>query len=280
MTGITADPGRPAPIARETQGGLDLLHRAPPSRHPLRPFARLPARGPRRRSAVSFPPGGPEPPADPVDDEIAKCVERIQAGVDVDENFEWLYARFYPRLFAYFRRQPLAPERCEELAQDALFNAFHGIASFEHRSSFTTWLWGIVHHVLINEGRRQGTAKRKGIEVPLEESLPPDREDGGRGGVVLKAEGPSPYEELEKKEQLATLHEALASLSPKMRRCAALRYVHGLKYREIAVVMRLKLDTVKAHLGHTKRVLKERLGPRADAFIRHGSDLESREEEP
>ena len=36
---------------------------------------------------------------------------------------------------------------------------------------------------------------------------------------------------------------------------------------------------MKAHLGQAKQILRQRLGPRADAYIRRGEDLESREEE-
>ncbi|MBW8875868.1 MAG: sigma-70 family RNA polymerase sigma factor [Acidobacteria bacterium] len=213
---------------------------------------------------MTFQPREPEPAAD---DPVAAWVAQIQAGVDVERNFERLYERFHPRLFAFFRRHGLAPERCEELAQDALFNAFDKIASFEHRSRFSTWLWGIAGHLYVNEQRRMGAAKRDGVELPLEESQPADTERRRPGGVVLKAAGPSPYEEVEKKEQLATLREALISLPPKMQRCAILRFHQGLKYREIAEVMRLSLDTVKAHLGQARQVLQQRLGPQAGTFF-------------
>jgi DNA-directed RNA polymerase specialized sigma24 family protein len=45
-----------------------------------------------------------------------------------------------------------------------------------------------------------------------------------------------------------------------MRRCLALRVEQDLKYREIASVMRLSIDTVKAHLFQARQRLKETLG--------------------
>lgn len=256
--------------AGEIGTGLDSPHRAPKLRaHPL-PFPCQPAGRPLRSSPVNLQP--PEP-SEAADDPVAGWVKQIQAGVDVERNFERLYKHFHPRLFASFRRQRLSPEQCEELTQDALFQAFHKIATFEHRSSFSTWLWEIVRNLYLNDWRRRTTAKREGIEMPLAESL--TSQDDGVSGVVLAATEPSPYEDAERKEQVIILRDALTSLPPKMQRCAVLRYQENLKYREIATLMSLNIDTVKAHLGQARLVLRERLGPGAGRFIRPG-----REDEP
>lgn len=263
MTETAADPGRPT-LSRRV-GGLNSLHRVPKPRALFRSFSHPVARGPSGRSPVTLRPHEPRETDDPVADWVAQ----IQAGVDVEPNFERLYKQFHPRLFAFFFRNGLARERCEELAQDALFNAFDKIATFEHRSRFSTWLWSIVHHLYLNERRLMGAAKRDGVELPLEESPAPGGGEDRGSGVVLKATEPDPYEEAQRKEQVAALRKALQSLPPKMQRCAILRFQHDLKYREIATVMRLNIDTVKAHLGQARQLLRQRLGPGAGALIRH-----------
>jgi RNA polymerase sigma-70 factor (ECF subfamily) len=266
MERAIADLGGPA---GESEGRLHSLHCVPKPSAPFLPLSRQTAGRPSRRSPVTLQPHGT--PA--ADDPVAGWVRQIQDGVDVERNFELLYKRFYPPLFASFRRQRLPPEECEELAQDALFNAFNKIATFEHRSRFSTWLWEIVRNLYLNDRRRRTTAKRDGVELPLAESL--TSEDESAGGVVLEATEPSPYEEAERKEQLTALRDALSSLPPKMQRCAVLRFQDNLKYREIATLMRLNIDTVKAHLGHARQVLHEKLGPQAGRFTRPG-----REDEP
>ncbi len=273
MTEAIADPDRPALIRRE--GRLDFPHRVPKPRALFRSLSRPAARGPSGRSPVTFRPREPRE----VDDPVADWVAQIQAGVDVEHNFERLYERFHPRLFAFFFRNGLARERCEELAQDALFNAFDKIATFEHRSRFSTWLWGIVHHLYLNERRLMGAAKRDGVELPLEES-PAGGEEGRAGGVMLKASEPDPYEEAQKKEQVAVLRKALQSLPTKMQRCAILRFQHDLKYREIATVMRLNIDTVKAHLGQARQLLRQRLGPGAGTLMGFDRYRGTSEDEP
>ncbi len=266
MERAIAAPGGPT---RERQAGLHFPHRAATLRAPLSPPARQTPGGPFRRSPVME-----RPPATPAGDgPVATWVKQIQAGVDVERNFERLYRIFHPRLFTHFRRERLSPEECEDLAQEALFIAFRKIETFEHRSRFSTWLWEIARNLRLNDVRRSETAKRDGIEIPLAESLSATAE--GPQGVVLAAKEPGPDEEVERKEQAAALRKALGSLPPKMRRCAVLRYQHNLKYREIAAIMRLNIDTVKAHLGHARQLLHEKLGPGAGRFIRPG-----REDEP
>ncbi len=253
--------GRPA---GKPQPRLHFPHRATKLRAPLFPRARQTPGGPFRRSPVTARPLGTPPAGDGL---VDTWVRQIQAGVDAKASFERLYKYFYPRLFAYFRRQGgLSREECEDLTQETLLSAHRRIETFEHRSRFSTWLWEIARNLYLNDVRRRETAKRDGIEVPIAESRSSAEE--GVEGVVLTAQEPSPHEELERKEQAAALREALSSLPPKMQRCAVLRYQHNLKYREIATIMRLNIDTVKAHLGHARKILHEKLGPGAGRFIR------------
>jgi len=48
-----------------------------------------------------------------------------------------------------------------------------------------------------------------------------------------------------------------------MRLCCALRYERGLKYEEIADVMKISIETVKAHLHQGRKRLAARLGVEA-----------------
>ena len=62
-----------------------------------------------------------------------------------------------------------------------------------------------------------------------------------------------------KGEQLAAFRAALQELPDQMRRCCLLRYEKGLKYQEIAVVMKISIETVKAHLHQARKRLAARL---------------------
>jgi RNA polymerase sigma-70 factor (ECF subfamily) len=198
-------------------------------------------------------------------DPVASWIEKIQEGIDVEHNFGLLYKHFHPRLFVQFHRWGFAAPRCEELTQDVLFRVFKNIGTFERRSRFATWLHEIVHNVYVNELRRIKAAKRDGFEVPIQEENGDTAGDDEPRNVApaLVAEIRSPYEETEHREQAKALREALATLPPQMRRCVYLRLYQGLKYREVAEILHVSIDTVKAQLGTAKVRLKQLLGSEA-----------------
>jgi DNA-directed RNA polymerase specialized sigma24 family protein len=45
-----------------------------------------------------------------------------------------------------------------------------------------------------------------------------------------------------------------------MRTCCHLRYIEGLKYHEIAAVMKISIETVKAHLHQARKRLMDKVG--------------------
>lgn len=57
-----------------------------------------------------------------------------------------------------------------------------------------------------------------------------------------------------------------------MRNCLLLRLDQGLSYPEIAALMRLSQDTVKAHLFQARRRLKQRLGTVVGTALEGGSE--------
>ena len=63
------------------------------------------------------------------------------------------------------------------------------------------------------------------------------------------------------REQLGILQGALAELPEQMRQCVCFRLQGDLKYREIAEVMQISIQTVKSHLHHAKKRLRPMLEP-------------------
>jgi RNA polymerase sigma factor (sigma-70 family) len=88
------------------------------------------------------------------------------------------------------------------------------------------------------------------MELPLEPSEDPAKP--GMQAVELVDGEPDPLARLTERERTETLHVAMTRLSPQRRRCCQLRYVDRLKYREIASVMAISIETVKAHLHQAR----------------------------
>ena len=193
-----------------------------------------------------------------MEDDPIKLIEEIQAGIGVEENSGKLFKRFRGRVVSFFRNKGFSHEESSDLTQDVFLRVFKGIASFRHESRFEKWLWEIANHVYFNEIRRRRTEKRYGFEQSLDATV--EGEEGAGPGPTIVDPEPNPEEEVVRGEQLGRLRAALEELPVQMRRCCLLRYAQGLKYQEIADVMKISIETVKAHLHQARKRLTALLG--------------------
>jgi len=203
-------------------------------------------------------------PEDPSlqDDPVLRLVEQIQAGVHVEENFAELFRQFRPAVRSYFARKRFTPEECKDLTQDVFFRVFKRIDTFRRESRFERWLWEIMTNIYFNEVRKRQTEKRKGFEISLDATT--QGEDGPSPGIAIPIDEPSPEDYMLQREQVLSFRTALHSLPDQMRRCCLLRYEQGLKYQEIADLMKISIETVKAHLHQARKRLMVRLGGEKD----------------
>lgn len=202
----------------------------------------------------------PEPLLVEEDDPI-RLIEQIQGGIRVEENSEKLFKRFRPGVRSFFLRKGFTPQESDDLTQDVFLRVFKGIDTFRRESRFERWLWEIATHIYFNEIRRRRTEKRDGLEQSLDSGGMETEEGGGRSAVVIESTDLNPEEEVVRSERSKALHTALEGLPDQMRRCCILRYGRGLKYKEIADVMKISIETVKAHLHQARKRLITQLGP-------------------
>jgi RNA polymerase sigma-70 factor, ECF subfamily len=190
------------------------------------------------------------------EDPTLELVVQIQAGIRVEKNFEELFHRFRPAVRSYFSRKGFAPEECKDLTQDVFLRVFKRIDTFQRKSRFERWLWEITTNTYFNELRRRRTEKRAGIE----RSLDAPSEGEPCPALEIPADQLSPEEEAIRRELRKSLRATLHELPDQMRRCCILRYEKGRKYQEIAVIMKISIETVKAHLHQGRKRLIDRLG--------------------
>lgn len=191
-------------------------------------------------------------------DDILKIVEEIQAGIRVEENSEKIYRKFRPRIRSFFLSKGFSPQESDDLTQDVFLRVFKSIDTFRRESRFERWLWEITGHIYSNEIRRRRTEKRAAREQSLDAAM--ETEDGSTPSLVIPSADPSPEDEVVRNQRSKALHAALQELPDQMRRCCILRYERGLKYQEIATVMGISIETVKAHLHQARKRLMALLG--------------------
>lgn len=194
---------------------------------------------------------------DASDAPILRLIEEIQAGVRVEANCEKIYKRFRPVVRSFFLRKGFSSQESDDLTQDVFLRIFKSLDTFRRESRFERWLWEITVHIYSNEIRRRRTEKKdrgQSLDTVAE------TEEGAAPALAIPSPSPSPEEEVVRSERSKALHAALKDLPDQMRRCCILRYERGLKYKEIAYVMGISIETVKAHLHQARKRLMDQLG--------------------
>lgn len=173
---------------------------------------------------------------------------------DREREFERLFERYARPVSYFFAHRGFSPEECRDLTQETFLGVYRGMNGFRHDASVETWLFTIAANVWRNEVRSRTAGKREGRELPLEELA----ESSGTLPADLCAAG-DPLAGLIEDERAGLLREALGELPAQMRRCLLLRLDQQLKYREIAQILRVSIETVKSQLFQARERLRHKL---------------------
>ncbi len=204
--------------------------------------------------ASPVPGAGPDPPATAERsdfDRIEGAIRRFKEGRGRDEAFRLLYETYFHPLQRFFARKGLPPEDCLDLTQETFLGIYRGLDGYEDRQRFVAWLYRVATTTFLKWRRAGATAKRGAVEVSRDAMENPDNlhaTPGRQLDGILAA------------ERQQALAAAIAELPEQMRDCLTLRLHHQLAYREIALVKKLSIETVKAHLFRARKKLEERLG--------------------
>lgn len=187
-----------------------------------------------------------------------RLVEAWLAGDDREREkiFQEIFQLYYRKVHHHLSNKGCRPDECQDLVQETFFKVHRGLPSFRREAGFETWLFQIAHNALLNHRRSRATQKREAKEVPLEAVT---EGDPGPVGDRLASQSPEALDEMLAEERSEALHLAMAGLPTQMRQCVELRVQQDLRYREIAVIMQVSIDTVKAHLYQARQQLRKKL---------------------
>lgn len=182
--------------------------------------------------------------------EIAQAIRRFQDGEGRDAAFRLLYETYFPAIRRFFLRKGLSAEDALDLTQETFFGVYRGLEGYEDRQRFAAWLYRVAETRHLKWLRAGATVKRGAVEVSR---------DGMEGPEVTLG---APAEQLDgvlADERRQAVAEAVAELPEQMRQCLTLRIYHQLAYREIALVKKISVETVKAQLFRARKRLSEKL---------------------
>lgn len=159
------------------------------------------------------------------------------------ERFEDLAAQHEKAVYLLCLRMMGSREDALDCAQEAMLHAYRAFDRFDGEQG-KAWFLRIAHNVCIDQLR-----KRSNIV-----SLDSLREEGFD---PVDQKQLSPYAQLEKKERLTLLHEAVADLPQEQRAVMVLRDFQDLSYEEIGEALQLPLGTVKSRLKRAREKIKQ-----------------------
>jgi RNA polymerase sigma-70 factor (ECF subfamily) len=157
-----------------------------------------------------------------------------------------LYERYHPAVLRLALGLLGDRQDAEEVAQDAFVYALRNLARFDPaRSAFSTWLYTITLSRCRNKRRRKWLVTLPLELVASERPQPPDR--------LLETL-------LERRGVRADLWRALQTLPARLREPVALRYLGGLRYKEIGQALGCNPKTaesrVRQGIGGLRAALK------------------------
>lgn len=156
--------------------------------------------------------------------------------------FELLYRRHSPAVYTTAVRLTGNADAAQDILHDAWVRAVESLDRFSNRSSFRTWLTGILincHRERLREHRR---------EVADSDALLEDVADPA-GSAPLDGNQLDPID----------LEAAIAALAPRFREVFVLHDIEGFTHEEIATMLGLVAGTSKSQLARARRRVRELL---------------------
>lgn len=161
--------------------------------------------------------------------------------------FERLVERYQGRLFALTRNYTRNAVEIEDIVQDTFLKAYRRLDTFDHRSSFYTWIYRIATNTILDVLKRRGRSPVQTVEDP--ELV----------AEVSPVEMPGPSARLEAAEIAELTREVLDHLPDIFKSVLVMREFHGLAYQEIADTLGISIGTVESRLFRARARFKDKL---------------------
>jgi RNA polymerase sigma-70 factor (ECF subfamily) len=164
---------------------------------------------------------------------------RVKAG-DVD-RMGLLFERYHRPLFGFLYHMLGRADTSEDLVQNVFYRMLKYRHTFTGEGEFRTWMYHLARNVLADHVKKNRHAKHHADVADVAEHL---------GGGATADAG------LERAQEVATLHQALARLSPEHREVLVLSRFQEMKYGEIAQVLGTTEGAVKVRVHRAMHELK------------------------
>ncbi len=164
------------------------------------------------------------------------------------QAFERFVEHFRSKVFHYSWLMCGRPEDAEEVAQEALFNAFEHFGSLREPERVRSWIFRIAKNACLMQRRKSVFAPAQELSI---DDMPP--------GTEVSGDEPPPDRSYLTSELRAVLDRAIAELPPLYRSVVLLRDLEELSTEETAQILDVSADVVKTRLHRGRAALRQKL---------------------
>lgn len=172
--------------------------------------------------------------------------------------FEELVLRHQTRIYRVAFRLTGNHDDAEDLAQEAIIEAFRAFDRYQPGTYFDRWLYRIMTRTFIDTVRRRNRRPAVSLDAPT----------GDEGDPLVAFIGDSsqdPQHVTETVDLDGAIQVALDGLPQEFRTAVVLADIEGLSYDEVAEALRCPVGTVRSRLHRARQMLRQALGPRLGA---------------
>jgi RNA polymerase sigma-70 factor, ECF subfamily len=151
-----------------------------------------------------------------------------------------------PKLRRYARALTRDPVRADDLVQNCLVRAIAKQHLWQPGTNLRAWLFAILHNQHVNDVRR---SVRDGDAVPVDQVAP----------TLATVSDPTAA------LQIRDLERAMAALPLGQRQVILLVGLEGMRYEEVAAILRVPVGTVRSRLSRGRETLRRLMNVRGTA---------------
>jgi RNA polymerase sigma factor (sigma-70 family) len=166
--------------------------------------------------------------------------------------FEHLYRRHESRVFRYLHRNLRNEAGANDLMQEVWFAVVRNAVSYQPTARFTTWLFTIAHHRMVDMIR--ASSRLQSLDAGAADSEGASLLDSLAADPKLE-----PPAEVQSQHEVTALLNAVAQLPSEQRSAFLLQAEGELSVEEIAAATGSSFETVKSRLRYARAKLRQLL---------------------
>jgi RNA polymerase sigma-70 factor (ECF subfamily) len=230
--------------------GQDCAFKTPPQAHAIGPSA--------KEAPSSLPQSGSEPEAYAAAARVDAELVRVTISGD-HSAFEALISRYKPLVRVVVARVLKGHDAIDDLVQDVFLKAFMSLSTLDQPERFRPWLLQIatnrardyLRHISRRERVVEDSVLRRAVESGVVSAVRPS--------AAQSSESHAASEGAERNELRDRIEGAIRELPAGYHRLAAMRYLDGASYAEIAVRLHLPEKTVLRRARRARAMLRRKL---------------------